>query len=118
MPRMQIADMLQVRPGLFDVVIADEASQLGVESLFLFYIADQQIIVGDDKQITPSTAGIDENDIEALQRRYLADFPTIANYNAQASVYSNAKIHFDVTVTLREHFRCMPEIIQFCLGSL
>ncbi|GAH56758.1 unnamed protein product, partial [marine sediment metagenome] len=30
-----------------------------------------------------------------------------------SSLYSNAKIRFGQNIVLREHFRCMPEIIQF-----
>jgi superfamily I DNA and/or RNA helicase len=33
--------------------------------------------------------------------------------SAQSSLYSNAKIRFGQNIVLREHFRCMPEIIQF-----
>ena len=32
---------------------------------------------------------------------------------AQSSLYGNAKIRFGQNIVLREHFRCMPEIIQF-----
>ena len=31
----------------------------------------------------------------------------------QSSLYSHAKIRFNQNIVLREHFRCMPEIIQF-----
>ena len=36
MPRYLVAEMVDPAPGRYDLVIIDEASQLGIESLFLF----------------------------------------------------------------------------------
>jgi very-short-patch-repair endonuclease len=113
MPRTTVGDMVEARPGRFDAVIIDEASQLSIDSLFLFYLADQQIVVGDDMQISPSNVGMREEAIARLQDELLHDAPARVTLNSQASVYSSAKVFFGVSVTLREHFRCMPEIIQF-----
>src|SRR5680860_1541822 len=51
MPRYLVAEMVDPVPDRYDLVIVDEASQLGIESLFLFYIAKKIIVVGDDQQI-------------------------------------------------------------------
>ena len=58
MPRYLVAEMI-VDPasGRYDLVIVDEASQLGVESLFLFYISKKMVVVGDDQQISPYGVG-------------------------------------------------------------
>lgn len=113
MPRYLVAEMIDPAPGRYDLVIVDEASQLGIESLFLFYIAKKMVVVGDDQQISPYGIGIAENDIDVLQHHYLDGFTHNVALSAQSSLYANAKIRFGQNIVLREHFRCMPEIIQF-----
>ncbi len=113
MPRYLVAEMVDPAPGRYDVVIVDEASQLGVESLFLFYIAKKMVVVGDDQQISPYGVGIADESIVGLQQHYLDGIPHHHALSAQSSLYGNAKIRFGQNIVLREHFRCMPEIIQF-----
>ena len=113
MPRYLVAEMIDPSPGLYDLVIVDEASQLGIESLFLFYISKKIIVVGDDQQISPAGVGISDANIAALQQHFLRDVPHKVALYPQSSVYANAKIRFNQNIVLREHFRCMPEIIQF-----
>ncbi|HLG85919.1 MAG TPA: AAA domain-containing protein [Alphaproteobacteria bacterium] len=114
MPRHVLAEMLNPAPDRYDIAIVDEASQLGIESLFLFYIAKKLVVVGDDQQISPYGIGIPVSAIENLQHRYLQpDIPYQVALWPQSSLYANAKIRFGQSVVLREHFRCMPEIIQF-----
>ena len=113
MPRYLVAEMIDPAPGRYDLVIVDEASQLGIESLFLFYISKKMVVVGDDQQISPYGVGIADNSISGLQHHYLDSIPYRHALSAQSSLYANAKIRFDQNIVLREHFRCMPEIIQF-----
>jgi very-short-patch-repair endonuclease len=113
MPRYLVADMVDPGPGRYDTVIVDEASQLGIDGLFLFYIARKMIVVGDDQQISPYGVGIADSSIASLQHRYLDGMPHRHALSAQSSLYGNAKIRFGQPIVLREHFRCMPEIIQF-----
>lgn len=113
MPRYLVAEMVDLAPCRYDIVIVDEASQLGIESLFLFYIAKKMVVVGDDQQISPAGVGIADAAIDSLQHLYLENIPHKGALSAQSSVYGNAKIRFGQNIVLREHFRCMPEIIQF-----
>ncbi len=113
MPRYLVAEMMDPAPGRYDIVIVDEASQLGIESLFLFYIAKKMVVVGDDQQISPYGIGIADEDVAGLQQHYLEGIPHRHALSPQSSLYGNAKIRFSQNVVLREHFRCMPEIIQF-----
>jgi very-short-patch-repair endonuclease len=113
MPRYLVAEMMDPAPGRYDMVIADEASQLGIESLFLFYVAKKMIVVGDDQQISPSGVGVADAAIAGLQKQFLDGVPHHHALSPQSSVYGNAKIRFGSNIVLREHFRCMPEIIQF-----
>lgn len=113
MPRYLVAEMVDPSPSLYDLVIVDEASQLGIESLFLFYISKKIIVVGDDQQISPVGVGVSDADVAALQHHFLRGIPHKVALYPQSSVYANAKIRFSQNIVLREHFRCMPEIIQF-----
>ncbi|MHB8159292.1 MAG: AAA domain-containing protein [Thermoleophilia bacterium] len=113
MPRYLVAEMIDPAPGRYDLVIVDEASQLGIESLFLFYIAKKMVVVGDDQQISPYGVGVRDDAIADLQQHYLPGIPHHHALSAQSSLYANAKIRFGQNIVLREHFRCMPEIIQF-----
>jgi hypothetical protein len=113
MPRYLVAEMVNPAPNRYDLVIVDEASQLGIESLFLFYIARKMVVVGDDQQISPYGVGIANQAIADLQHHYLEGIPHQVALSAQSSLYANAKIRFGQNIVLREHFRCMPEIIQF-----
>jgi very-short-patch-repair endonuclease len=113
MPRYLVAEMVDPAPSRYDVVIVDEASQLGIEGLFLFYIARKMVVVGDDQQISPYGIGIADQAIADLQHHFLKEIPFHFALSAQSSLYANAKIRFGQNIVLREHFRCMPEIIQF-----
>jgi very-short-patch-repair endonuclease len=113
MPRYLVAEMIEPAQCRYDLVIVDEASQLGIESLFLFYIGKKLVVVGDDQQISPYGVGIADAAIAGLQHHYLDGIRHQHALSAQSSLYANAKIRFSRNIVLREHFRCMPEIIQF-----
>jgi hypothetical protein len=57
MPLHRVWDTVRPHPGMFDVVIVDEASQCGLEGLPLTFLAKKVLIVGDDKQISPDVVG-------------------------------------------------------------
>jgi very-short-patch-repair endonuclease len=113
MPLYRVAET--VRPGvdLFDVVVVDEASQSGPEALLLAYMAKKIVVVGDDKQISPTHLGIDRGDVHNIRERHLPDLPHSDSYGVDHSFFDLAEIRYPGRIRLREHFRCMPEIIQF-----
>ncbi len=113
MPLYRVFETIPPTPECFDVVIIDEASQTGPEGLVLQYLAKQIIIVGDAQQISPDAIGVPEDEIDALIKRYLDDIPFKGFYTPTTSLFAFAEILFSGKIVLREHFRCMPEIIQF-----
>ncbi|MHB8995458.1 MAG: AAA domain-containing protein [Armatimonadota bacterium] len=113
MPIYRVAETFSVRPGAFDVVIVDEASQAGSEALFLNYLGKTVIVVGDDQQIRPDNIGVPRDTVEELRRRFIADLPHKDSIGADDSFFDLAGIVYSRRLQLREHFRCMPEIIQF-----
>jgi len=113
MPLYRVAETISPTGELFDVAIIDEASQSGPEAILLFYLAKQIIVVGDDQQITPQFIGINHMDVKHLIRTHLDDFPLADAFGIDHSFFALAEIYFGGRIRLREHFRCMPEIIQF-----
>ncbi|MGV0836886.1 AAA domain-containing protein [Mycolicibacterium thermoresistibile] len=114
MPIYRIAEQLRVQPNLFDVVIIDEASQAGLEATFLQYLAPKVVVIGDDKQVSPSAVGVDQQQLRDLANLYLANDPYKASWqNPTRSYFDEANMRFGGRITLTEHRRCVPEIIGF-----
>jgi very-short-patch-repair endonuclease len=116
MPLYKVAETVSPSAGAFDVVIIDEASQAGPEAIFLQYLAKKIVVVGDDMQISPDSVGVPRGDVDLLRERYLKDLP-LPHIGAlgveETSFFHLAEILFGGRIVLNEHFRCMPEIIQF-----
>jgi superfamily I DNA and/or RNA helicase/very-short-patch-repair endonuclease len=113
MPLYKVAETIQPEQGIYDYVIIDEASQLGPDAIFLLYISKNIIIVGDDKQTSPEYVGIDANIMEPYIKKHLKDIPFANFYGPDFSFFDHARFFCDGITMLREHFRCMPEIIEF-----
>lgn len=98
----------------FDVIIIDEASQIEISALPLLSLARRAIVVGDDKQTTPSVIGLDQSRVFDLIDTHLTDIPHARTlFNVGNSLYDLAFQKFPRSVMLREHFRCLPEIISY-----
>jgi hypothetical protein len=114
MPVYRIAEQLQIRRDMFDVVIVDEASQAGLEATFLQYLAPRMVVIGDDKQVSPTAVGVDQQQLRDLAAQYLADDPYRSAWqDPQRSLFDEAKMRYRGLLTLTEHRRCVPEIIGF-----
>ncbi|MGB9858614.1 MAG: AAA domain-containing protein [Moorellaceae bacterium] len=113
MPIHKLWDTVTAEPGMFDTIIIDEASQAGLDSLVLLLLGKRVVVVGDDKQNSPEAVGVPEEDIARLAREYLRDFRFREEFRPDASLYDHAERAFGNVISLREHFRCVPEIIRF-----
>ena len=98
----------------FDVVIMDESSQSSIISLTALLRGKKMVIVGDDKQISPISVGITIDSLKALQNKYLANIGLGVGFDMDMSIYDLAQnVCGSKKVVLKEHFRCLPEIIDF-----
>jgi very-short-patch-repair endonuclease len=116
MPLSRVVDNYHPQKGLFDVVIIDEASQCDVMGLIALYLGKKVIVVGDHEQVSPDAVGKKADDAQSLIDEYLQGIPNASLYDGKLSIYDLAMQSFSGTICLREHFRCVPEIIQFSNG--
>jgi very-short-patch-repair endonuclease len=117
-PLPNLLDNIAAHRDSFDVVIVDEASQVGIENLFLLWMAPRVIVVGDDKQCTPGPGRMGQlEEMFSKLGEHLADIDQEIrmNFTAKSHLYGmlSARSGKDAVVRLREHFRCMPEIINW-----
>jgi very-short-patch-repair endonuclease len=116
MPLDVVLETLAPIRDSFDVVIVDEASQASIEDLFLLWLAPRVIVVGDDKQCAPSQVRLGELEpIFSKLSAYLPELPGYLRdaYTPKSSLFDLLRTRFGAVIPLREHFRCMPEIIEF-----
>lgn len=113
MPLSRVVENFDPRVVRFDVVIIDEASQSDLMGLIAFYLGKKVIVVGDDEQVSPDAVGERLDETEQLINMHLQGIPNNHLYTGQMSVYHLANTSFGGTIRLREHFRCVPDIISF-----
>ncbi len=112
MPMSSVAEYFDPADEKFDVLIIDEASQADLSALISLYLAKKVIVVGDDKQVSPSAIGLDVETSAKLRHEFLSDIPAASMYDELTSIYDLGKANYE-PITLREHFRCADDIINF-----
>lgn len=113
MPLNRVYESFDPRVTKFDVVIIDEASQSDVTALAALYLGREHVVVGDKEQVTPDAVGQRVDEVQRLISTDLQGIPNNHLYDGQTSIYDLAETAFGGVIALREHFRCVPEIIQF-----
>jgi very-short-patch-repair endonuclease len=113
MPLSRVVENFDPQVTRFDVVIIDEASQSDVMALIALYLGKSVLVVGDHEQVSPTPVGQDLSMVGNLISQYLYGIPNSHLYDGQISIYDLARQSFGGTTCLMEHFRCVPEIIQF-----
>ena len=113
-----VARLFPCAPGLFDVVIADEASQCDLPSMTpLLYRARQAVIAGDSRQMqsrrfafTTEAASPARPGTSRASTRHDPD----RWYDpARTDLLALAAVRSDEEVFLDEHFRSLPPLIAF-----
>lgn len=114
LPEWRISETIPAQVGLFDLVIIDEASQSDIWAFPALMRGKKLLVVGDHKQVSPSAIGVPEEKIKELSARFLQLQPHGALMTPERSIYDLARVVFaGSSVMLREHFRCVPAIIEF-----
>jgi very-short-patch-repair endonuclease len=116
MPTWRVAEQLPGEVGSFDLVIMDEASQSDIREIPALLRGKKILVVGDDKQVSPTAAFIENAKIDRLEHGFLKGQPFKTLLLPGASLYDLAKVMFpDKLVMLKEHFRCVEPIIRFSM---
>ena len=114
LPEWRIAETLPAEIGLFDLVVIDEASQSDIWALPALLRGKKLLVVGDHKQVSPSAVGLATQAIQDLRTRFLAGQPHGPYMTPERSIYDLTQVVFaGNSVMLKEHFRCVPAIIEF-----
>jgi len=100
---------------LFDYLIVDESSQVNMASAILsMRIAKNIVVVGDIRQLPQ----IDDSTFDERNRALLKEFgvPDAYSYQGNSIMSSLLSLYGDriPKQMLKEHYRCAPEIINFC----
>lgn len=116
MPTWRVSEALPPTLGSFDLVIIDEASQSDIMALPSILRGKKVLVVGDDRQVSPSSVGLEERKLLQLRHGYLKDQPFADLMMPGVSLYELAQAVFPSgTIMLDEHFRCVEPIIRFSL---
>jgi very-short-patch-repair endonuclease/transcription elongation GreA/GreB family factor len=114
MPTWRISESLPASLGSFDLVIIDEASQSDITALPALLRGKKVLVVGDDKQVSPTAAFVEEKKLLQLRHNYLKEQPFGSLMLPGFSLYELALATFPgKRIMLREHFRCVEPIIRF-----
>ncbi len=114
MPTWRVAEQLPAELGVFDLVIIDEASQSDVTELPALLRGRKLLVVGDDRQVSPTAPFVTQERIAQLRRHYLDDLPFKNLLEPGESIYDLMRAVFPSDrLMLKEHFRCVEPIIRF-----
>lgn len=114
LPQWRVSETIPAEVGLFDLVVVDEASQSDIWALPALLRGKKLLVVGDHKQVSPSAVGTAEERIRELTNRFLQNQPHGSEMTPDKSIYDLARVVFaGNSVMLKEHFRCVPAIIEF-----
>jgi len=109
-----ISNSLPLKPGMFDVVIIDEASQCDIASCFpVLYRAKKAVIVGDDKQLA-HLSFLEKAKEQSFLNQYGIDdkYQLMWRFRTN-SMFDLANYYSASPVLLDEHFRSSRPIIEF-----
>ena len=87
MPTWRVAEQLPPEIGALELVIIDEASQSDVTELPALLRGKKIIVVGDDRQVSPTAPFVTQEKITQLRHHYLGDLPFNTLLEPGESIY-------------------------------
>jgi very-short-patch-repair endonuclease/transcription elongation GreA/GreB family factor len=116
MPTWRVAEQLPADLGALDLVIIDEASQSDVTELPALLRGRKILVVGDDRQVSPTAPFVTQAKIAQLRHHYLGELPFKNLLEPGESIYDLMRAVFpNERLMLKEHFRCVEPIIRFSM---
>jgi superfamily I DNA and/or RNA helicase/very-short-patch-repair endonuclease len=116
MPTWRVAEQLPAEMGVIDLVIIDEASQSDITELPALLRGKKILVVGDDRQVSPTAPFVTQEKIGQLRHHYLGDMPFKSLMEPGESIYDLMRAVFpNQRLMLKEHFRCVEPIIRFSM---
>ena len=114
LPEWRVSEQLPPELAAFDLVIVDEASQSEITALPAILRGKKLLVVGDDRQVSPTPVGLEEKTIIQLRTTFLTGLPFADQMEPSTSLYELSQMLFPGrAVMLTEHFRCVEPIIRF-----
>ena len=109
MPTWRISQCMPSQIAAFDLVVLDEASQSDITALPALLRGKEVLVVGDGKQVSPSSAFIKEEQIKELKMTLVKKHPYPDQLLPGMSIFDLAQTCFGgARLYLSEHFRCQP----------
>jgi very-short-patch-repair endonuclease len=122
----QFGEYMPLAPGVFDVVVIDEASQVSVAQAFPAMLrAKKLVVLGDSKQFSntkSSNASIALNskykaDLHAFFRQKVANdagtLQRLSRFDVKCSILEFCQLCANFSIMLRKHFRSYQELISY-----
>jgi hypothetical protein len=122
----QFGEYMPLAPGVFDVVVIDEASQVSVAQAFPAMLrAKKLVVLGDTKQFSntkSSNASIALNDkykseLNAYFRQKVANdagtLQRLSRFDVKCSILEFCQLCANYSIMLRKHFRSYQELISY-----
>ena len=111
---LSAASRLPLVPGLFDLLIVDEASQCDIPSaLPLFARAKRAVVVGDPMQLRHVSRVTPAREVELLRQQGLSLEGAGAWLASVRSLFDVAERHAHRRLFLAEHYRSHPDIASY-----
>lgn len=111
---LSAASRLPLAPGLFDLLIIDEASQSDIPSaLPLFARAKRAVVVGDPMQLRHVSRVTPARELELLRQQGLSAEGMGAWLVSLRSLFDVVERHAVRRHFLAEHYRCHPDIAAY-----
>jgi very-short-patch-repair endonuclease len=111
---------ISLEPGVFDLLIVDEASQCDIASVIpLLFRSRRVMVVGDPMQLQHVTSLSAATD-RLLRQQFRVDSDSLQRYSYRStSMFSlaNTSPSAGQRTILRQHHRCHPSIAEYCSSS-